>query len=184
LNPITNGKGNNIMFLYHFLLKNLHHFRNLLSLVVVLLLANTPTLFAEETKIQDPCLTLAQQAHKFQESKDYEKALALYEQVLEIQSAPYISIVQCESDEKIVDFAHHQMGKIYEAQKHFDEAEQAFLKSLNLQEKMYGADSEKIIHMLDHLASLYQTQKNYDKLISFYQHILAIREKELNNKLT
>jgi len=142
-----------------------------LSLIVGLFLTNVTALFAEEA--EDPCWTLYQTAKKFQQAKNYEKALQLYQQGLS---------KQCQKDLKFVSTALYESGKIYEIQQRFDEAEQAFSKSLTISEEIYGKEDKIVAFILNRLGIIYQKKGNYDKALPLYRKSLDIKKKVLGKE--
>jgi len=166
---------NNAISLYQ-LNKNLRIFINFVSLLSYLFLLNIFAGCSSNYAVsvvqikpnEDSCTNLYQQAKKSQQSKDYDKALKLYQ---------YILTNECQNHLEFVASILSELGSIYKVQQRFDEAEKTYQQSLTIFEKIYGKEHIYVANVLSQLAWIYHDLGNYDKAKLVHQRSLAIREK-------
>lgn len=70
-----------------------------------------------------------------------------------------------------------RMALVQYAQGDVDKSEAAYLKSLRIREKRFGADSANAAKSVLLLADLYQLTGKYEKAAPYYQRLISIREK-------
>jgi tetratricopeptide (TPR) repeat protein len=73
----------------------------------------------------------------------------------------------------------NELALIYETQNKYKQAEELYLRSLQLLEKYRGPEDPEVATTLHHLAELYEVQGDYGKAEPSYQKALALREKAL-----
>jgi len=71
------------------------------------------------------------------------------------------------------------LGKVYQHQKKYDEAEKLYLRAIEIQEQLDGKDNLSVAYSLNNLGLLYSEQKKYDKSEETLRRALTIREKKL-----
>jgi tetratricopeptide (TPR) repeat protein len=73
------------------------------------------------------------------------------------------------------------LGKVYQSQQKYEDAEKLYLRAIKIQEQISGAESLDVGYALNNLGLLYAEQKNYDKAEEILRRALKIREKLLSS---
>ncbi|TAL11040.1 MAG: CHAT domain-containing protein, partial [Nitrospirae bacterium] len=109
----------------------------------------------------------------YYETKDYAKAVVLYERVLAIREKALGP-----EHEDVVDILLH-LAYAYRATRNYTKVVSLYQRVLAIQEKSLGPDHPKVGWTLYLLAGVYSDLAIYTKSISLYERALAIQEKAL-----
>lgn len=71
------------------------------------------------------------------------------------------------------------LGKLYDAQRQYDEAQQQFERALHLIESSSGAGHSDLIMPLNYLGALHGIQHHFDLALPYFERALSIREQSL-----
>ncbi|MCP4701588.1 MAG: tetratricopeptide repeat protein [Gammaproteobacteria bacterium] len=120
---------------------------------------------------QDPCEAHYRQAEVLQKAKKYAKALERYQQA---------ATGKCQDKSKRAADAWRRIGGIHRKQRRPGKAEQAYQKSLAVQDKKAAGQEDKSLALtLDGLGALYESQHKYASAKPLYRRALEIWEKTL-----
>lgn len=71
------------------------------------------------------------------------------------------------------------LGKLYDARRQYDEAQQQFERALHLIENSSGAGHSDLIMPLNYLGALHGIQHHFDLALPYFERALSIREQSL-----
>ncbi|MCX7830951.1 MAG: tetratricopeptide repeat protein, partial [Acidobacteria bacterium] len=105
----------------------------------------------------------------------------------ELDKALPLSLKSCEvlnnskENEAKLSYAMNILAMIYKSKGDFSKAEETYLKTLELLEKISGGESPDMAQIMNNLGVMYKEKKEYEKAKELYLKALAIQEKTIGS---